>query len=692
MEKFGSDRVLKPKGSLPVTAWKLDNRKEINENEIRLSINMIHVEWDSFSQICHSCNFEESAIKAKIIYTVERRGKLHNPYTNSGGILTGTVEEIGENERTKGINIGDEVICAASMTAIPIKIEMIDYIDYSLGEVYCKGYAIVFSSTTLINSKRLNDNKYSMLYFDEGAAPVCVNRFAKINQFKNVGIIARDVANAYIYALAVRKNNSYVEKVIALIDDDKKSNVENINTENEIHKVFDGLIDDLIITDFNNPMESYDELVRKRGINYLDYIILSESMDGAEDFSVLLCKEFGGIFFTGVKNNYMSAALTSESMGKSLKTYSFDTFTDGAIDFTVDLIYESSKGMKNIDDYYNKNKVDNRFGYINDYEKVNNATEIDGFIYGSQVTKSLLAEVVNTAKFDCNVVIEGETGTGKEMIVQMLHENSKRKHMPLIKINCATIQENLGESEFFGYEKGAFTGALNEGKEGYFSLANNGILFLDEVSELSLSMQSKLLRVLQTNEFYKVGGTKQISVDVRVICASNINLLELVENGRFREDLYYRLNIASISVPPLRERTDDIAALTDYFLIKYGKRYGITRIISESGMNVIKNSKWPGNVRELENTVHRLIISSKGEEIGLDDVNKVLNRSQFERIRDHFRTIENENELDYKYFMDTQEKWLIEYALNMGKTTRKAAEILNMSQTTFNRKKIKYKL
>jgi len=691
MNNFGDDRVVKPKGSLPVTAWKLNNDKNIRNNEIRISIEMIHVEWDSFSQICHSCNFVESEIKAKLIYTVDRRGKLHNPYTNSGGILVGKVDEIGK-DMDDDINVGDSVICSASMTAIPIKIEAIDHIDYSLGEIYCKGYAISFESTTLVKLDRLNNNKYSTLYFDEGAAPICANRFAKSNKFENVGIIARDVANAYIYALAVKKNNPFVKKVIALIGDNKKKSVENIKSKDETIKVFDGLIDELVVTDFNSPMESYKEFVINKNMGYLDYVILSESIDGAEDFAVLLCREHGGIFFTGVKNNYMSAALTSESMGKSLKTYSFDTFTKGAINFTVELIYESSTGMKHIDKYYNKNQVDNRFAYISEHEKNNKATEVDGFIYGSNVTKSLLNEVVNISKFDCNVVIEGETGTGKEMIVKILHENSKRNNMPLIKINCATISESLGESEFFGYEKGAFTGASNDGKEGYFSLSNNGILFLDEISELSLNMQSKLLRVLQTNEFYKVGGTKQVNVDVRVVCASNINLLELVENGRFREDLYYRLNIANISVPPLRERTDDIEALTDYFLKKYGERYKINRIITDNAMRLIKSNKWLGNVRELENTIHRLIISSKKEIIELDDVSKVLNRSQIDKIRDGFRNDYSKDELDYKSFMDSQEKWLIEYALNKGKTTRKAAEILNIPQTTFNRKKIKYSI
>lgn len=178
----------------------------------------------------------------------------------------------------------------------------------------------------------------------------------------------------------------------------------------------------------------------------------------------------------------------------------------------------------------------------------------------------MIEKVLNIAQYDCNIVIQGETGVGKEKVFNLIHQNSPRKGKPCVRINCATIPENLAESEFFGYENGAFTGAQKDGKEGYFEMANNGTLFLDEIGSLSLTMQSKLLRVLQESTFYRLGGTEQIKINVRVVCANNVPLKKLIEERKFREDLYYRLNICLIEVPPLRERQEDIECLSEAFL------------------------------------------------------------------------------------------------------------------------------
>ncbi|MBK5253672.1 MAG: sigma-54-dependent Fis family transcriptional regulator [Peptostreptococcaceae bacterium] len=694
MKNFGIDRVVRPKWNLPMTAWELDNSKEISDTEMRVRITMLHIEWDSFSQICHSCNFDEASIKAKIMYMVERRGKLHNPYTNSGGVLTGKIEEIGKQaiNNKSGLKVGDDIICAASISAIPLKIDSIDYIDYSLGEIYCQGYAILFPSTISVNTKSLGGNQYSMLYFDESSALECANRFAKINKFETVGIMARDIANGYIFAAAVRKNNKHIKRVIVFVDNELKNVYSDLDNPEIVKETFDGFVDDLIVVDLSKPIDAYNYLLEEKGIENLDYIVLSENRDGAEGLAVLLCKENGGMFFSSVKNNYMSAALTAESMGKTINTYSFDTFTAISIGFTVELIRETTDKMVYIKKYQQKAGKDGRFGYITDYIKSNKASEVDGFVYSSKVTKAMLDEVISVSKFDCNVIIEGETGTGKEMVLSLIHENSNRSNKPCVKINCATIQEGLAESEFFGYEGGAFTGALNSGKEGYFTLANNGILFLDEISELSLNMQSKLLRVLQTNQFYKVGGTEQITVDVRVVCASNIPLEEMIATGKFRKDLYYRLNIANINIPPLRARIEDIAVLTEHFLKNYGKKYGVNKTISGDAIEELKDNTWNGNVRELENTVQRLIISSKNDRIEADDVNRILNKSSYDKLKVNFRAKEKDEVIDFRDYMEEQEKKLIVFALEKGKTTRKAAEILNIPQTTLNRKKIKHGL
>src|SRR5438552_8475240 len=199
------------------------------------------------------------------------------------------------------------------------------------------------------------------------------------------------------------------------------------------------------------------------------------------------------------------------------------------------------------------------------------------------------------------VIITGETGTGKELVAHVIHSNSTYRHGPLVKVNCAALPETLLESELFGHEKGAFTGALTQHK-GRFEMAHKGTIFLDEIGEMTLSTQRKLLRVLQEREFERVGGSLPIKVDVRVVAATNRNLLDEVEAGRFRADLYYRLNVITIPMPPLRDRKDDIPYLVDHFLDKHRFSAGAPPArISDASMDALLAHDWPGNVRELEN-------------------------------------------------------------------------------------------
>ena len=223
------------------------------------------------------------------------------------------------------------------------------------------------------------------------------------------------------------------------------------------------------------------------------------------------------------------------------------------------------------------------------------------------------------APYDSAILICGETGTGKEVFAQSIHNASKRKNEAFVAINCATLPENLIESELFGHEKGAFTGALREGKQGLFELANKGTIFLDEISELPISVQAKLLRVIQEGEFIRVGGDKLIQVDVRIICSSNKNLLQLIEERKFKADLYYRLCVLEINLPPLRERVDDIEDLAQTLLWKYSKKHKKNvQKISEDVLNALKTEPFPGNVRELGNIIERMVILSNGTTLDLD--------------------------------------------------------------------------
>lgn len=224
-----------------------------------------------------------------------------------------------------------------------------------------------------------------------------------------------------------------------------------------------------------------------------------------------------------------------------------------------------------------------------------------------------IKKVLNIAKIvaptDSTVLIVGETGTGKELLAKYIHKNSKRANGPFIAINCGAIPKDLAESEFFGYERGAFTGATEKFKQGRFEMAHHGTIFLDDVSELSMELQVKLLRVLQEKRFFRLGGTKEISVDVRVVTSTNRVLEELVEQGRFREDLYYRLNVARIELPPLRERGDDIMLLASAFVKEFNKKFGkkVTGFTPEA-VSILQNYQWKGNVRELRNVIERVIL------------------------------------------------------------------------------------
>ncbi|MCX7761782.1 MAG: sigma-54 dependent transcriptional regulator [Candidatus Kryptonium sp.] len=235
-------------------------------------------------------------------------------------------------------------------------------------------------------------------------------------------------------------------------------------------------------------------------------------------------------------------------------------------------------------------------------------------------SKGLLDALILAEKYalgdDTTVLIIGETGTGKELIARYIHEKSARRDGPFIAINCGAIPKDLVESELFGYERGAFTGATEKMKQGKFELAHGGTILLDEIGELSPEAQVKLLRVLQDKKFYRLGGTKEISVDVRVIASTNKNLKEEVEAGRFRSDLYYRLNVATIYLPPLRERKEDIPLLVMSFIEEFNKKFRKNFIgVNEKALDILKSYHWPGNIRELRNTIERILLVENDTEI-----------------------------------------------------------------------------
>lgn len=291
------------------------------------------------------------------------------------------------------------------------------------------------------------------------------------------------------------------------------------------------------------------------------------------------------------------------------------------------------------------------------------------------------------AKTDVTTLLLGETGTGKEIISNYIFEHSKRNKKPYIKVNCAAIPEHLLESELFGYEKGAFTGANSKGKIGMFELANEGTLYLDEIGELPLEFQAKLLRAIQQQEIVRIGGTAVIKLNIRIIAATNRNLEEMVQNGLFREDLFYRLNIFPITIPPLRERPEDISGFIDYFTKLYNKKYDKNIVISSSAVRGMEKYNWPGNIRELENMIERWIV-----------VYEPYTTVKWEMIEHHYctdyvsPTTDRFDAHTLKELTKDFEKEVLIWASEKYETTREIANALSIDHSTVVRKAKQYNI
>jgi DNA-binding NtrC family response regulator len=309
-------------------------------------------------------------------------------------------------------------------------------------------------------------------------------------------------------------------------------------------------------------------------------------------------------------------------------------------------------------------------------DQLGSLEDVEDIIGESEALNKVLHDVENVAQSNSSVIITGESGTGKELIARAIHSNSPRKYFPMVSVHCGALSESLLESELFGHEKGAFTGA-SFNRKGRFEMADGGTIFLDEIATISLKMQIELLRVLETKTFVRVGGNKEIKSDFRVICATNRDLKSMVKNGTFREDLYYRLNVVNIRVPPLRERTEDIPLLASHFIKKYCTAMSRDVIsIEPQAMNYLKELEFPGNVRELENMIERAIVTGNGKQIRLKDLpmgQEVMSRS-----------IESLDDLEKKHIKSILDK----YSWNISR----AAKALKIDRVTLYNKIKKYRI
>ena len=324
--------------------------------------------------------------------------------------------------------------------------------------------------------------------------------------------------------------------------------------------------------------------------------------------------------------------------------------------------------------------------YLNEIERLKGKLKIsqeiqENFVFKSKSMKNLIEKIVKLSQFDTTVLLLGETGVGKEVLARFIHKLSSRADKVIETINCNSIPENLFEAEFFGFEAGSFTGAKSGGKKGIFELANMGTVFLDEIGDLPLHMQGKFLRVLQEREIMRIGGKNSFKVDVRIIAATNKDLRELVKIGEFREDLYYRLNILPLNIPPLRERKEDIWELAYTLLDEYNKKYYACKKFSREVVDIFMNYSWPGNVREMKNLVEQLVLLSNADIIIKDDLPDYV----LEVIDDKISIRVNEI-IPLKAAIDMVERILIKKAMDENGSLRKAAEKLEVHYSTICKK------
>jgi len=352
---------------------------------------------------------------------------------------------------------------------------------------------------------------------------------------------------------------------------------------------------------------------------------VSES-DSVKNAKELLSKKSFDIVISDMKLNDGSGKDILDFINeKNLKTFFILITAYSSVEDSVYILknggYDYIQKPINLDDLQIKiEKIEKIIDVQNENMMLKEREEFSEFVYGSEKMKEVVENVKKIANSNANILIVGESGTGKELVAKMIHSFSSRKDKLFVAVNCGALNENLLETELFGYEKGAFTGAY-ERRKGRFEIAHKGTIFLDEIGDVSLNMQVKLLRVLQEREFERVGGNERIKVDVRVISATNQDLLKLIEEKKFREDLYFRLNVITLKIPPLRERKEDIEKLALFFLNKYSKENNKRfKNFSKKAFEKLLSYSYPGNVRELQNIIQRAVILGNGEIIQENDI------------------------------------------------------------------------
>ena len=683
---YGLERVIAPANVFPASAWQLDNSRTLKNGEMRVSVKKIHIEGTGFRQICQEANNDEELIKEKINDIVIRRGKLHNPVTDTGGLLYGVIEEIAPDyDNAKGFKVGDEVILNASLAGTPLYIDKIISIDRMYTQIDVEGHAIILPGFPVVKRPAELPVDLLMFIFNESGTLYTISKEAVGK--KRLAVVGNNPMMNLVFGYALRKSAGPDAEINCVFDINTEIFLKGYKIERLMEEVFDEV-------SYHNLLRPVECLKVYKDTAPMDMTVNCADIPGSETINIMGTKSGGTVVFANFISNYNIALYVTEAVAKDLVIRCADGYLEEYDEYDFKIVEELAPYFKDAWIHENK-RLKSGFKAaqsMNHYASYG-LTMAEDFVAVSRSMKTVMEEIISVSKYDCNVLITGETGVGKEKVANIIQKNSSRKVQPFIKINCASISPNLIESEFFGYEKGAFTGANAGGKKGYFEAADNGVIFLDEVGELPLDIQAKLLRVIQDGEFIKVGGTEPVKTNVRIISATNRDLEEQVEKKLFRRDLYYRLNVFPIRVPALNSRREDIPPLIDSFIRKYNDKFGVEKEVDDEAKEYLQNRDWPGNIRELENVTQRLIIGCKGDTITILDVMRELHGSMMENINIDIGKEQIDNgEMDLASMVDNFEKNIIKYACDKYGSTRKAAKAINISQTQLVRKKNKYGL
>ena len=678
---YGSYRSVDPEHTLPQLAWRLDTSLPILGWEILVRVECINLNSASFNQIKLESNDEPFKVIQRIQNIVATRGKMHNPVTGSGGTLSGIVEQVGSEHPDFGKTFVGERICTLfSLSTTPLIIESVKSINMRTGQLDIDGHAILFPSSLYARIPDWCPAKLCVSAFGDAGSTYETYRLCKPGM--NVLIVGAYETVGMLCLAAARNKIGKSGHIVAVLTGQKKlSSVRGLE-----------MADEILIEELEDPFRAYKDAKEKLNNMSIDLTIDCTCIQGSEMFGVLMTKQNGSVYYTSPAANYSAAALGTEGVGKELDLQLYRGYINGHVAFCIKLLEENPKLVQVLCERY---EDQSQVFYLNAVQQ-GELAEIPGIelVIKDTGMKNILELAKRIAIYDTSVIIYGETGTGKELVADIVNRYSHRFGKPYLKINCSAIPENLIEAELFGYESGSFTGALKTGHKGFFEIADNGTLFLDEIGEIPIAEQAKLLRVLQSREIIRVGGTKPIPVDVRIICATNRNLWKMVEEGSFREDLYYRLNVIDIMVPALRNRKESIPDLADMFLRRYNGKFGMHKRFSDHALEMLLAYNWPGNVREMENMIQRLLLATDENVITQQMLVREFGKTGYKSKEiqerwiwnlDNKQQVHEENESNVRQKRLIPEEEFRKAALHCS-STRELATTLGISQTTASRR------